>query len=182
MKTCKKCHTAQSLANFHRNRNTPDGYSYYCKDCKRAYDRAYHEPKLKKRRMYASATHKQCRLCERVLEKRYFSQYRSTYCKECVYAYQARRQISRYGISYEQYIAMARAQGYKCAICHQPEKHNRRLSIDHDHSCCNFDGNQRACGKCVRGLICSHCNKTLGMVNDDPQRLEAMIRYLYQHA
>lgn len=173
MKFCKKCHTNKSFGEFHKNRNTADGLSYSCKQCKRDYDLAYREPKRK--RMYQDATHRQCRMCERILEK---SQIKSTYCKDCIYAYQAQRQIRRYGVSYQWYIDTLKAQGFVCAICGEGERHHKRLSIDHDHSCCDLSGNKRACGKCVRGLICSHCNKTLGMVNDSPQRLAAMIVYL----
>ena len=38
--------------------------------------------------------------------------------------------------------------------------------IDHDHNCCSYkmthSGNARTCGKCVRGVICGHCNKAEG--------------------
>ena len=37
-------------------------------------------------------------------------------------------------------------------------------TIDHDHNCCPYT---TSCGKCVRGVICSNCNKAEGLVPDD---------------
>lgn len=50
-----------------------------------------------------------------------------------------------------------------------------RLSVDHNHQCCP---GSNSCGKCVRGLLCSSCNSTLGHANDDPSRLQSLISYL----
>lgn len=77
----------------------------------------------------------------------------------------------KYGITLEQYNAMGEAQGWACALCGEPETRLatgknvngvtiQRLSVDHDHSCC--PGNYRACGKCLRGLFCAHCNWLTG--------------------
>lgn len=67
----------------------------------------------------------------------------------------------------ETYTILWEAQGGVCAICRQAEPLNRRLALDHCH------GTNR-----VRGLLCTHCNLALGLLDDDVQRLTAAIAYL----
>ena len=58
----------------------------------------------------------------------------------------------------------------KCNICEQPEPmKNRRLSLDHNHKT----------GK-LRGVLCSTCNRALGMLKDDPKRLARLLVYLLE--
>ena len=81
----------------------------------------------------------------------------------------------RYGVGQEEYEAMFKAQNGCCAICDEAQP-SRRLSVDHDHSCC--PGDKKTCGQCVRQLLCAKCNSLLGPPNDDPQRLRKAIAYL----
>lgn len=71
-----------------------------------------------------------------------------------------------YGITLEQYEALAVAQGGCCAICHQPPT-KQRLHVDHDH----------ATG-IIRGLLCMPCNRAIGNLKDDPERARALLEYL----
>ena len=70
---------------------------------------------------------------------------------------------------------LEKSQNGLCKICGEKEKYNKRLSIDHDHSCCS---GPTSCGKCIRGLLCSRCNKVLGQINDNKDILNKMIQYL----
>lgn len=73
-----------------------------------------------------------------------------------------------YGLSQDEYDAILEAQGGVCFICGPVTKRSgksKRLAVDHDHSCCP---GPRSCGKCVRGLLCSDCNQTLGRFRDNP--------------
>lgn len=104
------------------------------------------------------------------------------YCRECHKAYnreryaknngaaKARRARLRrdFGITPEQYDAMALAQEYRCAIC---DTHAENFHVDHCH----------ATGR-VRQLLCSTCNWGLGSFMDDPARLRAAAEYVERHA
>lgn len=92
------------------------------------------------------------------------------------------RWLKRYGLTPEQYSEMFAQQGGKCKVCRRPETQlannglPKPLAVDHDHSCC--PDSTRSCGKCVRGLLCMHCNGALGMVGDSRSLLRSMIAYL----
>ena len=91
------------------------------------------------------------------------------------------RRLAAFGLTAEGYAALLAAQGGVCAICKQPPKVSarwgtpERLRVDHDHSCCPPN---RACVKCIRGLLCAACNLALGSFEDDPARLRAAADYL----
>lgn len=79
----------------------------------------------------------------------------------------------QYGITEEHYQALFNSQMGLCAICHKSETHINRagnianLAVDHDHRT----------GK-VRGLLCSWCNRALGLLYDDVVLLTSAISYL----
>ena len=75
-----------------------------------------------------------------------------------------------YGISLRQYNKLLLDQNNKCCICSQ-NPINQRLSIDHIH----LTGQ-------VRGLLCNHCNTSLGRFNDDIILLKRIIEYLEKSA
>jgi hypothetical protein len=65
-----------------------------------------------------------------------------------------------YGITRREWEWLQECQGTGCALCGRSETNPRTtwLSVDHDHSCC---GKNRACKKCIRGLLCDRCNSTM---------------------
>lgn len=69
-----------------------------------------------------------------------------------------RRVQKVYGLAPGQYDTLYRFQGGRCAICQRATGKARRLAVDHDHSCCP---GPTSCGRCVRGLLCSPCNKDI---------------------
>lgn len=102
-------------------------------------------------------------------------------CKECTKKdhnpelARVRRMARKYGMTASDYAAMERSQGGVCAICGTKGSRSAALHIDHDHSCCGPD---RACRKCVRGLLCQVCNQALGLARDDVRILASMIEYV----
>lgn len=81
--------------------------------------------------------------------------------------------IRQFGITAEQYEALREKQENACAIC---GKVAEPLRPDHDHACC--PRKDKACGRCIRGLLCSKCNVGLGHFDDDVERLMKAAAYL----
>ena len=82
-----------------------------------------------------------------------------------------------YGINADEYNARVQKQNNLCAICGKPEtvidyrtKKVQSLSVDHSH----------ATGK-NRELLCSRCNRGIGMFNENIELLELAIQYLKKH-
>ena len=73
-----------------------------------------------------------------------------------------------YGITLEQFETLLKNQGGGCAICGK-EKKKYRLAIDHDHKT----------GR-VRGILCSPCNRALGILGDSIDGLQKATQYLNQ--
>jgi hypothetical protein len=74
----------------------------------------------------------------------------------------------KYGVTIRDYRRLFVAQGGRCGSCggeQSPEK--LILCLDHCH----------ATGK-VRGLLCSNCNRAIGLMKDDPRILRAAADYL----
>lgn len=74
-----------------------------------------------------------------------------------------------YGLTVAEFELMKTQQGNQCAICKKTFglERDRVATVDHDHSTHE-----------IRGLVCLHCNALLGHANDDPEILQAAIRYL----
>lgn len=82
--------------------------------------------------------------------------------------YQRRHNLRRhYGLTVEEFEAMFDAQGRVCAICKGTDPAGRNWCVDHSHET-----------GAVRGVLCNHCNRGLGMFADDTERIFAAIQYL----
>ena len=87
--------------------------------------------------------------------------------------YRWRTRALSMGITVERLREMYEAADYSCQVCgireDELEDKYATLAIDHDHRCCpgKRDGrtHRRACGKCVRGLLCPRCNKLLTLAD-----------------
>jgi hypothetical protein len=172
-KQCTKCKNFKNFSEFHKYAKSPDGYKHFCKVCTREIDLKRNEHKLvmpKKKK--GDLIH--CRYCEQYLPKSSFWS-KNTYCKTCQPLIGHISNLKKYGLTRDDYVDLEKSQNGVCKICGEAEKYNKRLSIDHDHSCCK---GSTSCGKCIRGLLCSTCNKVLGQVNDNATILQNMVKYL----
>lgn len=79
---------------------------------------------------------------------------------------------SKFGITQAQYDLMFQEQGGRCAICKRPQEEcGAALAVDH----CHRRGT-------VRGLLCTHCNTSIGKFEDSPETLIAAYEYLLTHS
>ena len=79
-----------------------------------------------------------------------------------------------YGLTIADYQRLLQKQKGKCAICKRPEhkisnKSGKKqpLVVDHNHKT----------GE-VRGLLCCRCNRSIGLLEDDPRLLLAAYKHL----
>ena len=180
-KQCTRCKNFKLFSDFHKFAKSPDGYKHFCKLCVREIDLARNELKLvMPRKKSGDLIH--CRKCEQYLTIDQFPKLRKngkyvtyTYCKSCDNLIGHLGNLKNYGLTRDDYVDMEKSQNGVCKICGEAEKHKNRLSVDHDHSCCS---GIKSCGKCIRGLLCSNCNRVLGQVKDNKVLLQKMIDYL----
>jgi hypothetical protein len=114
---------------------------------------------------------KECYLCEKRLELENFNKKR----KECKTCSKGMKLFYRYGITQEEYDELSEKQNNVCAICFRDPTEVGVLVVDHDHACCPTE---RSCGECVRALLCSYCNTSIGLMEDRPERLLMATEYL----
>lgn len=79
---------------------------------------------------------------------------------------------TKYGLTADDLVRMLEAQGGQCAICHRSASAEsygkpKQFAVDHDHKT----------GR-VRGLLCDWCNRGIGFLGEDPDRLIAAAEYL----
>lgn len=85
-----------------------------------------------------------------------------------------------YKLTPEMWHAMYEKQGGVCMYCCKAETEKyattgatKRLAVDHNRDCCP---DYKSCGKCIRGLACSFCNKLMGVIERNPFLIEKMLR------
>lgn len=134
-----------------------------------------------------------CRACKRVLGRHWFRTvmnkasvklYERPDCIECDNAKSRKNDASKlangltvsrdrrlrycYGVSSTKYLEMYKAQNGKCAVC--TESLGDSGHVDHNHK----DGT-------VRGLLCGHCNRGMGLFKDNSEFLRRAAEYLDDH-
>lgn len=171
LKQCTNCQEYKDTYDFHKYSKAQDGLKPWCKACVREYDMTEDDPKrVMSRKKQGELIC--CRRCEQYLDKSNFWG-QSTYCRPCKEYIGVNSNLKNKKLTIEKYSELEKSQNGVCKIC--GNKDYKRLSVDHDHSCCP---GEKTCGNCTRGLLCSRCNRALGSVNDDVKLLQTMIEYL----
>lgn len=147
---CIVCKTIQPCSNYFPNKTFKYGHDSTCKSCKDS------------RRKARFAEHRE-KLDSGLAESRFRND-------------QITALRRNFNISAEQYESMLTQQNNVCALCEEPETrvsgHSGRamnLAVDHDRRCC---AGTKSCGNCVRGLLCTDCNTSLGKVECKPKLVE----------
>lgn len=146
---CIKCSKSKDLEQFKKLHGS--GYSGYCESCRGSARRSMRKIQTKEER---TAKHKK---------------WRTNNPKAAQYRFDRNLRV-HHNLTPEQFEEMARAQNGVCAICqetHPEASVFRRLLVDHNHET----------GE-IRGLLCHNCNTAIGLMKDDPARLQKAIEYL----
>lgn len=156
MIVCKKCNNPQDNSDFYRNNRV-------CKECKSIESKVNY---LKNKAIIAER-HRLYRRDNKVKIKKYQEQ-RYLKIKDDL-------RYQQYNLTREDFEKLLSSQGNRCACCGEASPGLRDWNVDHDHNCCP---GKESCGKCIRGLLCSHCNPMLGFAKDNISRLQSAINYL----
>jgi len=166
MKVCRRCKERKPNSEFYKNKRTPDGLSIWCKTCTKVYGvksyNTHREKKIKYARSWRRANPEKVKAFRKRWQKANPKKIHET---ERRYALK-----KNYGLTLKDYARMFKAQGEVCAICGEPERERKYLSVDHDHFT-----------EKVRGLICTRCNRALGFADDSPAKLRKMAIWIEKH-
>lgn len=155
-KFCTGCGETKRAEEFYKNKRSRTGLAHRCAACQRSEATAYRSKDKDRARSADKAW----------LDKNGWGVSGSS--REHYPArYRARVLLKKFGITVEKYNEILEAQSGVCAICGFVCSSGKSLAVDHDHST-----------GAIRGLLCSHCNLTLGYMKDSPLRLRAAAAYL----
>lgn len=159
-KECRTCKNQQPLDQYPPDGRKFDGLSSQCRECRNAYLREHNRGRLQQDPKF------------REQRSRYWQEFRASQGDEWARRRNREQKLRLYyGLTVEQYDAMLKAQGGRCAICGgtQGDADVRKAFLSVDH--CHVTGR-------VRGLLCESCNFGLGKFRDDPELLATAIDYL----
>lgn len=109
-----------------------------------------------------------CKVCSE-----YFDGRKRRYCTP-ICSQRAANLKKRYGITSEEVVQMYRKQSGRCGVCDTPVDIRELGFTRHTAACIDhLHGSTH-----VRGLLCSECNKGLGMFKDNRGVLAMAIKYL----
>lgn len=157
-KICSSCKIEKEITEFSKDKNEKDGYTYNCKVCR---NKRYNEwaknnkEKIRERNYQKKEKRKEYYQSDRGIESS-----RRAHLKR------------KYNMSLEEYNDILKKQNGICAVCGESENCNRNkfLAVDHCH-----DTNK------IRGLLCTNCNRAIGLLKENIETLYKIIEYLKKH-
>jgi len=117
-----------------------------------------------------------CLLCIRLTQTKYYKEHKEE-INALNKAYNEINKLTQedyrlkyeYGITREERDDLIKNQNELCKICGKQNKNNKKLNVDHKHGT-----------KIIRGMLCSNCNRGLGMFFDCPSFLVKAAKYLHK--
>ena len=172
---CRRCRERKPHSEFPPNPLSPLGRSLLCNECTAPTATAWRNGLLSE----GTAV---CRSCKNRKPKLEFYRrgprgvsFLASQCASCALdrSHRAKNILRKYGITWDQFDAMLKAQNSGCAVCGEPleldEGSKGRVNIDHNHET----------GE-VRAVLCHPCNTKLGAV-ESPGFLPLALAYLKKH-
>lgn len=152
---------------------------FYCEYCNRDVEKRHD----------SGLVYKSCGCLDRKEEFLKFETWRCTKCnvvkplteyyknttsfrRECKHCVKEKRLIDKFGVDYEWYKRKLNNQNSVCDICKTKLDSNTydKLAVDHCHST----------GK-LRGLLCTQCNTSLGLLKENTETINNMLKYLTKY-
>jgi hypothetical protein len=152
------CKEEKDLTEFGKDKYQKDGHNYSCKLCKNT-----------KYNTWARNNKDKVQVINLLRKPTRDAYYKSPRGQE---GYRRSHLKRTYNMTLDEYDAILESQGGVCEICKSPETHKRNsfLAVDHCH-----ETNK------IRGLLCSHCNRSIGILKENIETLQNMIEYIKKH-
>jgi len=187
-KACLECRLIKPHIFFAKVAKARDGYRLLCKLCYRSHNQEKTHKRIHPYRDVEPIAeifpegHKRCPICKEIKLLQHFNfdkrnkDGRGANCRNCLRLTKEeirKNNLNKYEITQEDFDIMFQAQNGVCASCgnaetaKNPAGEVRPLSIDHCHRL-----------NVVRGLLCSRCNTSLGLLFEDPNRIKALLKYI----
>lgn len=125
------------------------------KDCTKCGE-SKHSSHFWKDKTKPSGLHSQCKPCAKEVRKK-------NYCPKRAKGWKLKE---KYSITLDKFESMYEDQGGLCKVCNDSERSEEGLCVDH----CHTTGT-------VRGLLCSGCNKALGLLSENADYMINLIEY-----
>lgn len=158
---CSKCGKEKPFSEYHLKRGKPQPE---CKPCRSAY----------MAELYINNKDR-----EKALRKAWYDKNKEKVCarlkknrQENLHEERLRSRLRRRGMTLKEYQQKMVDQNNCCEICHSEFGADayKNSYIDHNHQTGQF-----------RGLLCSQCNTSLGLLKEDESRFEKCIAYLRKY-